>query len=326
MQIAARLTSQAPAAAPAGVRASWFPWMHRAALLGVIVTLLFPVLSGGIVTSLDVGMAYNTWPGVYDLGFVTAPFSEIQEMAGTGGVVEHSHRLAGTLLGCVALLAWMVALITKGVPSSWRWLSFGIGVMVLVQGLLGRARVLENERAIAVFHALGAQLVLVAFVAMAKLSARSWSEPATHRSPDTPRLRLWTGVSLAVLFVHSYAGAGLRHQQASFEGHVILAVAVSFCLLAIAYTVFSSFGDRPALRRGAKQLVALLGLQLALGLATWAFKHGPLVENASVALHATLATTHLVAGALVTAVTAGLAMEARHRVLPASRSAQEATI
>ncbi|KAA3606113.1 MAG: hypothetical protein DWQ01_18140 [Planctomycetota bacterium] len=293
------------------------PWVHRLAWLGILATLLLPFVSGGTVTSLDVGMAVPDWPTTFQQNMFTVSIPELRESGGVGAVVEHGHRLAGAAIGFFAMFLAAVCLLQKSLPKSWKWLSLAILALVIVQGLIGGLRVLENERAIAIFHAVGAQVVLIGFAAMAKLSSPAWTRSATHpeslegfESGAVDRLRLWTGTALAVLFVHLWAGAGLRHQQASLSGHLILAGVVTLVLMVVIHLGLTQFYRLPRLLKAIKALVSLLGLQLALGLATWAFKHGPESVQAGVGVHAPLATLHLVFGAGLVAVVAGLTLEA----------------
>ncbi|HEX9793514.1 MAG TPA: COX15/CtaA family protein [Planctomycetota bacterium] len=308
------LTRSTPLAGTGGPATSW-RGLRWAALLCVVVAFL-PITLGAIVTSLDVGMAVPDWPTTFEQNMFTYPFSEMTES--TGVFFEHSHRLAGALIGFASIALVAAAVASRGVPRALRAFAVLALLGVCVQGLLGGLRVLENERIIAMVHGIGAQAVLALFVVVLKLSSQAWSAPARPaNAPRAARLRLWSGVAVAVLFVHLFAGAGLRHQQASLSGHLVLAGVVTVVLLAVVRMALLHFADRKAVAGAARALVTLLGVQLGLGLGSWAFKHGPAAAGTSIELHAAVSAAHVVVGAAVMAVVVGLAMEARYR-LPAA--------
>jgi heme A synthase len=93
-------------------------WLHRWALLAVAVTLVQLAL-GALVTSFRVGMADPVWP--------TLPWHLLliswQEPS-AGYLIEHTHRLAGHLVGLCALVlavwAWL------GEPRLWL---LGLGLL-----------------------------------------------------------------------------------------------------------------------------------------------------------------------------------------------------
>jgi cytochrome c oxidase assembly protein subunit 15 len=85
---------------------------------------------GGLVTSHGVGMAVPDWPNTYGYNMFLFPFS-----SWVGGVFyEHSHRLAGALVGVLTtiLAIWLWVRETAGAR---RWM--GVGMIVAVLGLLG---------------------------------------------------------------------------------------------------------------------------------------------------------------------------------------------
>ena len=77
--------------------------LHRFAMLTTVATL-FLISVGGMVTSHGAGMAVPDWPNTYGYNMFFFPFS-----SWIGGIFyEHSHRLAGSLVGLltVILAAW----------------------------------------------------------------------------------------------------------------------------------------------------------------------------------------------------------------------------
>src|SRR5438094_555780 len=73
-------------------------WLHRWAILTVAATVVLLTL-GAVVTTFRVGMADPVWP--------TTPwylfFMDWKE-PNPGFVIEHSHRLAGYVVGCCVIV------------------------------------------------------------------------------------------------------------------------------------------------------------------------------------------------------------------------------
>ncbi len=101
------------------------PWLHRFVLLTALATLVL-ISIGGLVTSHGAGMAVPDWPNSYGYNMFTFPIS-----MWVGGILyEHSHRLAGSVVGFLTLV---MALWLNGRPAA-KWLRWG-GLIVLALGL-----------------------------------------------------------------------------------------------------------------------------------------------------------------------------------------------
>jgi hypothetical protein len=168
-------------------------------------------------------------------------------------------------------------------------------------------------------HALGAQAVVLLIVALLKRSAPAWSEaPATGSAAHVARLRLWSGAAVALLFLNLFAAASLRHKQGAFAAHLVLALTAAAALLLSAWVTRAGFRGAERLRRLARRLHAILGLQILLGAASWLYLLGPLAGGAENTRglfvgQAVLATSHLLCGVLVLAAAGALWIEARWR-------------
>jgi cytochrome c oxidase assembly protein subunit 15 len=102
------------------------PWLHRFAVLTALATLVL-IGIGGLVTSHGAGMAVPDWPNSYGYNMFTFPVS-----MWVGGILyEHSHRLAGSVVGFLTLV---LALWLNGRPAA-KWLRWG-SILVLALGLL----------------------------------------------------------------------------------------------------------------------------------------------------------------------------------------------
>lgn len=303
----------------------YFKWLHRLSVAGVVVTIALTCGIGGTITSAEVGMAYPTWPDINGGSLFSIFYTKLADAFGWGSVVEHTHRQAASLTGLIILAMTLISWFTKGVPAKLRTLTTASLAIVLGQGWLGAARVLDNDYLVAILHALGAQLVVLLLVVLAKCTAPDWHrEPMAFPVHRVQRLRLWSGVAIGLLFANLFAAASLRHKQGAFEGHLILAITTSVVVLFLIQQTLTKFRGQKRMRLIARGLAHLLGTQLALGAAAWAFLLGPLIgtfqnEDTRFLMQSLLATGHLLCGILVLASVTSLWMEARHRI-----TAQEA--
>jgi cytochrome c oxidase assembly protein subunit 15 len=227
------------------------------AVLTAAMTLAL-ILAGGFVTTTRTGDTIPTWPkswGHFEGGWW----------------VEWSHR---AFAGTVALLvtALVVTLHLKE-PRAWvrriGWLALGA---VLVQALLGGLRIYVPKAAVAIVHACFGQLVFCCMVAIALFVSESWTR--TPIDETATRARKLGVVTTAFAFLQLVAGAVTRHTGAGLAVHLIGAG-----LVLLHVTLFASRLMLTPVRRGAHVLVALLGVQLLLGLATWAITAGGFVRS-----------------------------------------------
>jgi hypothetical protein len=298
----------------------YFRWMHRLAVIGLVFTIALTIGIGGTITSAEVGMAYPTWPDINGNSLFSMFYGKLAETFGLGSMFEHTHRQAASLTGLLVLLLAGVSLFTKGVPKQLRILSVCTLAIVIAQGLLGASRVLDNAYLVAVLHAVGAQLVVLLLVVVAKQTASDWHRPMQRFAPEpVQRLRLWSQVALVLLFVNLFTAASLRHKQGAFEGHLVLAITTAGVILYVIRQVLTTFREQKRMTKLARSLAHILGTQLALGATAWAFLLGPLIgsfpnENTRLLVQSLIATGHLLCGVLVLAVMTSLWMEARFRM------------
>jgi heme A synthase len=300
---------------------AWFT-IHRLAWLGLVFTIGLTIGIGGTITSTEVGMAYPTWPNINGSSLFNIFYGKLSEAFGVGSVVEHTHRQAASLTGLIMLVLAIMTWVKKETPKRMRNLATVSLLVVIFQGLLGANRVLANDYLVAIFHAVGAQLVVALLVLMVKESATSWERPAqpfpAHR---VDRLRLWTTTTMVLLFLNLFAAASLRQKQGAFTGHLILAITTACVLLFVIQQVLTKFRGHVQLQRLAKTTAHALGTQLALGVAAWAFLLGPLIgsfpdEDTRFLFQSILATAHLLCGVLVLALVTAIWQEAKHKLKP----------
>jgi cytochrome c oxidase assembly protein subunit 15 len=285
-------------------------------LVGVTAVLLS---FGALVTTYEAAMAVPDWPATYGHNMFLFPMAEW--LHGPWDLfLEHGHRLLGATAGLVTLVLAAVAWRFGATPAV-RWLSVAAVALVVVQGGLGGARVLLDDKTIAKVHACTGPLFFAVAVAIAALSRRT---PAVASAGGRVPVAL-----LVVSYLQLVAGAQLRHldaavDPATFRGlvglHILGAIAVT--VLAVVAAVTLSQDGPPAARRWSKAVVVLVLGQLLLGagawVANWGVPSGLLPEawqwseplRARSVWNATVVTGHVVLGMLILAAAVVLAIRA----------------
>mgnify|MGYP000435088493 CR=1 FL=1 len=290
-----------------------------------LLTLGWSVLvlqAGGFTTSIRAGMAFLDWP--LSNGSVNPPgwLTEIDKFA------EHSHRLAATVLGLLAIVI-AVAHRRREARRSVRLAAYALVGLVVFQGLLGGLRVLLDRlnvggdgnfkaAAFAVGHAVNAQLTLalLAFIALAHSAAWHRAGRSVPRSlfrlgavaaaltlsvivagavMRQGHFTLWVASAADALFVPSIGIGTAWWVNLLHRGGALLAGA-SVCVFAVQLARHGF----PLLRWAS--LVALVFLQVLLGILSLRLYDNPHVR-----------TVHLVVGAVLFSSLCAAVMLARRR-------------
>jgi heme A synthase len=278
-------------------------WLHRWAILTAAATIVLLGL-GSAVTTFHAGMADLVWP--------TPPTALLQASAEQLGdlrfVIEHSHRLAGWLVGgcAIVLAAWL------WLAERRRWLAWlGLAAMVGVgvQGLIGGLRVTEDVRwglEFRILHGCFAEVVLALMVSVAVFTSPSWvAQGATSAARDrTRRLRRSAGLALALVYLQIVFGVLLRHTYnlVAQRLHLLTAFAAVAAVVWL-LRVISEQHDR-VLTLAAGILACILGLQLLLGVEAWMvqFSSGSIPDALPLtAQRVAVRTAHVLGGSLLLA-------------------------
>ena len=161
------------------------PWPHRLAVLLALTT--FPLIwVGGLVTTYDAGMAVPDWPGTYGYNLFAYPWTTW--LFGPWDLfIEHGHRLLGALVGMITLALATVSWL----KDDRRWfkeLTIGAVVLVILQGGLGGARVLWDERLVAMIHGVTGPAFFALAASLAVMTSRAWRESASASATASPGL------------------------------------------------------------------------------------------------------------------------------------------
>lgn len=290
------------------------PWLHLLAWLTAIVALL-PISVGAVVTSVDAGMAFADWPTSDGQGMLAYPW-----LKSTGDqFLEHGHRLAGMLVGVMTLgLAGLA--FTSNCRESVKLLVGVILFGVILQGVLGGARVLADERFIALGHGVFAAVVFSLMGVLVSMTSTQW----LHQAAVTDVSRTWVSlvmgcVTLVVLAMQYVLGSLLRHLGSAHAWliHPWFAIAVvvaAFGLLLTSYRTGSS-----TLVRAAGLVFACVCCQALLGICTWMVRYGfpqwGIVAVQQSSLQVSVRSLHKVLG-LLTFMTTVLAVVRTWYLLP----------
>jgi cytochrome c oxidase assembly protein subunit 15 len=228
---------------------------HRLALSTAAATAVL-IVFGGLVTNTGAALAVPDWPSTFGHNMFLYPWSGM-----VGGIFfEHSHRLLGALVGLLTV-ALAMALYRRG--GRLRVLGLiAVGAVVL-QGLVGGLRVVLRADALAMVHGPLAQAFFALVSAVAFLTSAAAARPVVAFDAGLRRLAV---VSVAAVYAQIVLGALLTH-----AGWLLLHVAgamLVFAVLPILTARARRTGDVVAAPL-AKSLLALLAVQLALGLGAY---------------------------------------------------------
>ena len=138
----------------------------------------FMIVTGGVVTGFEAGLAVPDWPNSYGHNMLLYPLSEMVADPDSGVFFEHAHRLTGMFVGMTAI----VLCITLWMGDMRMWVGvLGLVVLVLViaQGVLGGLRVtgvltlsqdaadLSPSTLLAIVHGVLAQILLAIMAVVA---------------------------------------------------------------------------------------------------------------------------------------------------------------
>ena len=335
-------------------------WLGRFAL--VTVCSSFPViLSGAIVTTVEAGLAVRDWPSTYGALMWLYPLARM-----TGGIYyEHAHRLFGSLVGLTTLAFLLFALFSE--PRRWaKLLVLGVFILVCAQGVLGGIRVTSARptdhaatatpfapadpvpldyaqttdtpasRALALLHAVSAQITFAFLCLTAAVTGRRWRSAPVAPRPKDRFLRFATLALLLTLLIQLTLGAATRHFEHfhAMMTHLGFAafVAIAGALAGMRTTRYGR--DLKPLKLLGVHLFAFISLQILLGFFTM-FAVLPTYADAPTRPEPLtariLATVHQAMGAAILAIAAVMLLwvcrltsahlRDEHAGVPAPRSA-----
>jgi cytochrome c oxidase assembly protein subunit 15 len=271
-------------------------FVHRIALVATAGAFLL-VLAGGLVTSRDAGLAVPDWPLAY--GQLNPPgWWRIENIR-----TEHGHRI---LAFVVALwTAFLLAVVLRSERDLFvRRLTILAAGLVLVQALLGGLRVLALSVDLAMVHGVVGQIFFASLAAVAAVTSPAWRDSerlAAAPRTDSARKRERTlgAVALALVLAQLLLGLFLRHLGPAarpLEGSPLLYAHVIGAGLVLS-AVLDFRGSSEASAPGARWMLPLVIVQLALGIGAYVTTDDMIGDRAATPLEAWLPTLHVGFGA-----------------------------
>jgi cytochrome c oxidase assembly protein subunit 15 len=291
---------------------------------------LFASVVGLLTTILCAWVWRNGWPLLWAAvaSVVLTMGAQLIHLPPIGVMHTSIWSFAGTFAALLLITSKPVDDDTRAV----RWTAFWAFIAVCLQATLGGLRVtretagfLQLAFALRVFHGCVAQAFLCLVVATATLLSAHWQAP--HPSPAPGRARRLAWMTFTFIYVQLIFGAVMRHLGAglaiptfpaaapdgSWLPHVhnsfvdtnfahtrIFAFLVALHVVLITLRVFRTARGEPRLVWPAATLLALLGVQLTLGVFVILHTKPP-----------TLTTFHVLNGAALLAVSLLLALRLR---------------
>ncbi|MFP6751403.1 MAG: COX15/CtaA family protein [Pirellulaceae bacterium] len=262
-------------------------WPRRWAVLLVCAT--FPLIwVGGLVTTYKAGMAVPDWPETYGYNLFLYPWQTW--LSGPFDLfVEHGHRLLAVLIGLLTI--GLLISVYRSEKRRWlKILSLGALVAVIAQGALGGARVLLDERTLALVHACTGPAFFALVVVVACTLARSWKNPPERLSAEKmsvsgiSRIAQWAVLASGLVYLQLILGALVRHAPVTIspgtfgvfvQFHLVMAAAVTIHMLVLVGGIWRQRQSLPAsLCRPAYLVLGCLLVQLLLGGASWVSRFG----------------------------------------------------
>ena len=284
---------------------------------GLVLTLTL-ISWGGVVTTMEAGLAVPDWPssfGSFDpvaTGYSDPANPDARWWHVPAILAEHGHRLLGAVVGL-----WVIGLVLWtwiADPRKWmRYLALAALGLIVAQGILGGLRVIWESLDLAVVHAMGAQLVFSSAAALTLFTSGDWLTrfppgsigALTVVQPDIT-LRKLTILTTAAVLVQILFGALLRHPGAGVDltfilVHVTGSVVALTLILVTAAHIRNHCASNQLLSRGASVMIAMLIAQMLLGVfALIVILYDSLQVSRSLA-QMVLSSAHLAVGAVLMA-------------------------
>src|SRR6201988_4519942 len=295
--------------------------LNRFAILVAGATFCL-IIAGALVTRHDAGLATPDWP-----------LSNGQLFPKMVGNLfwEHGHRMVATTVGLLTI-GLLIYLRVREKREWVRRLGVFALLAVIAQGLLGGLTVkLMLPLPVSTAHATLAQLFFCTTVSLAVFTSRSWIEakPLTEEKGNVPLRYLCTG-ALITIFLQLILGATLRH-SATWDRHLPVelilahiggAVAVKLMLGRASLSVLRRHPESRFLTRPAKLALALLAVQLCLGIAAYMTRLASPNDAEPLNPMISITVAHVACGALVFVTTIVLTLRT-YKVLPGRTALSE---
>jgi cytochrome c oxidase assembly protein subunit 15 len=245
------------------------PAIRKLATTTCVVALL-PIGMGALVTTLKAGMAFADWPSSDGHNMLLYPW--FQDFAtNPDKFTEHGHRLAGMLIGFISIA---LAVAASRLGKGWvRTCSYSILAAVILQGLLGGARVLFDRQHLAMVHSITGASFFCLCVVFRLLCSTKWSEWLAQRDERLTPVGAAFVLLAPVAVIGQYGlGGFLRHLHIMLNEHLVGAVIATLVCVGASTCLLRS--QSVLLRRSGLGIAGALLIQLLLGAGSYVTRFG----------------------------------------------------
>ena len=208
-----------------------------------------------------------------------------------GVLLEHSHRLLGSLVGLLAIVTLVSVWLSKQ-RGLLRWLSVLSLITVVIQGFLGGLRVTENSITLAVVHASFAPISLAFFTVLTMLTSRkNYQPPSLMLPPESNKIGRLSIFTSTLIYVQLVLGAIVRHTTQYLVVHVLIAILVSMHIVLLVRRVFSEYSSFTNFINLSMIMGTIIILQMTLGIGSW-YSEFQLGERLSIPLRTAITSGH----------------------------------
>ena len=207
-----------------------------------------------------------------------------------GVLLEHSHRLLGSLVGLLAI-ATLVSVWLSKQRGLLRWLSVLSLITVVIQGFLGGLRVTENSITLAVVHASFAPISLAFFTVLTMLFRKNYQPPSLMLPPESNKIGRLSIFTSTLIYVQLVLGAIVRHTTQYLVVHVLIAILVSMHIVLLVRRVFSEYSSFTNFINLSMIMGTIIILQMTLGIGAW-YSEFQLGERLSIPLRTAITSGH----------------------------------
>ncbi len=283
-------------------------------------TVFLLLVSGGIVTGWEAGLAVPDWPQSFGHNMILYPLAEMitPEAIEEGVHYEHAHRLYGMLVGMMAIML----LVTLPFYDKRRWpavIAAAILVMVIIQGILGGTRVTKESLVLALGHGVFGQVIFAAVACVAAVTSTTWHRAAGALTEAAPADRKLSVILLGLLLVQLLLGASFRHlkfDESAAEGmvtgllhsHLLFAFVVAAMAVIVGIRARALHHGQPVLPLLGVSLLVLIVLQLGLGFAAWVVVLAQETGRVAQWVQVIVTTSHQATGAVILATASLIAV------------------
>lgn len=262
-------------------------WLGAFTFIAACIVFLM-IVSGGIVTGFEAGLAVPDWPNSYGHNMLLYPLSEMISDLDDGIYYEHAHRLTGMYVGLTVLT--LCVMLWWGDSRSWVGIAGSLLlVMVIGQGLLGGLRVtgqltmsdnpelLSPNTALGIVHGVFGQICFAGMVFVAAVTTLRWSNgPRAEATTSAGTDRILGTLLVVSLVFQLIIGAAYRHLTGEvgtkadqtmllLMAHIFMAVFVTVLIVINGLRASTVHRERFVLRRTGLILLVLVCVQLLLG-------------------------------------------------------------